>query len=138
MVSVQEGTLDRRRLDQVLWHVSRAKGRTTRLGAEFSLDIDPFLKENTFQERVLVAQHQTLICSMTVGGLQVVEILLMDTDGLFQLLDVLGSPLTEGRLSLAVALFPLLRSCIDLRNFISQEHLLSACQAPATMLRIVK
>jgi hypothetical protein len=44
---------------------------------------------------------------MAVGRLQVVEILLMDTDRLFQLLDVLCTPFAESRLSLAVALLPL-------------------------------
>jgi hypothetical protein len=48
-----------------------------------------------------------------MGGLEVSEVLLMSADGLFELLDVLGSPLSEGGLSLTVPLLPLFRRCID-------------------------
>ena len=38
----------------------------------------------------------------------------MDLDGLLELLDVLGTPLPEGSLGLAVPLLPLLRCGVDL------------------------
>lgn len=120
MVSVQQGTLDWWRLDHILWHMSWTKGWAACFGAQLSLDINPFLEEDTFQKRVLVTQHQALVRSMAVGRLQVVEILLMDTDRLLQLLDVLCSPFTESCLSLAVTLFALFRSRIDLRGFVSK------------------
>jgi hypothetical protein len=100
--------LDWGRLNHVLWHVSRAKRRTASFGAQLGLDINALLEQDTLQKRVLVTQHQTLIRGMAVGRLQVVEILLMNTDRLLQLLDVLGPPLAEGSLSLAVALLSLL------------------------------
>ena len=44
---------------------------------------------------------------MTVSGLEAVEILLMDTNRLFELLDVLRPSLSEGSLCLPVPLLPL-------------------------------
>jgi len=116
MVSVQEGPVDRWRLDHVLRHVGWAKGWTACFGAELCLHIDALLEEDSLQKRVLVTQHQALVRGMAVGRLQVVEILLVNTDRLFQLLDVLGAALPESGLSLAVALFPLFRSRINLRG----------------------
>jgi hypothetical protein len=40
----------------------------------------------------------------------------MHTDGLFQLLDVLGATLSKGRLGLTVPLLPLFGSSIDLNK----------------------
>ncbi len=45
---------------------------------------------------------------MAMGGLEVGEVLLMSSDGLLELLDVLGPALSECRLSLAIPLLPLL------------------------------
>lgn len=57
---------------------------------------------------------------MTVGRLQIMEVLLMDTDRLFQLFDVLGPPFAESCLRLAVALLTLFRSSIYLGELISE------------------
>jgi hypothetical protein len=43
-----------------------------------------------------------------MGSLEVMEVRLVDTDGLFELLDVLRASLAEGSLSLSVSLFALL------------------------------
>lgn len=56
-----------------------------------------------------------------MGSLQVMEIGLMNPDGFFQLFDVLRSALPESCLSLAVALFPLLRSGVYLEGIINQH-----------------
>ena len=51
-----------------------------------------------------------------MGGLQVMQIGLMNADGFFQLLDVLCPALSKGSLGLTVPLLPLLRSSINLRQ----------------------
>jgi hypothetical protein len=51
---------------------------------------------------------------MSMSSLEVGQVLLMGSDGLLELLDVLGPALTEGRLCLAVSLLPLLRRRVDL------------------------
>ena len=51
---------------------------------------------------------------MAVGGLEVMEVLLMDADGFFQLLDVLSPAFSERGLRLTIPLLPLLRSSVDL------------------------
>lgn len=73
-----------------------------------------FLEQDALQQRVLVAQHQTLVGGAAVALLQVLQGVLMVLDGALELLDVLGAALTEGSLGLAVALLALLRSGIDL------------------------
>ncbi len=45
---------------------------------------------------------------MAMGGLKVVQVLLVDADRLLQLLDVLGAAFAKGGLRLAVALLALL------------------------------
>jgi hypothetical protein len=45
---------------------------------------------------------------MAVSSLEVGQVLLMGPDGLLELLDVLGSALSEGRLRLAIPLLPFL------------------------------
>lgn len=49
-----------------------------------------------------------------MGSIQISQRLLLDTDSLLELLDVLGSPLSKRCLSLAVSLLPLLCGRIDL------------------------
>jgi hypothetical protein len=51
-----------------------------------------------------------------MSSIQISQSLLLDTDSLLKLLDVLGSPLAESCLSLAVALLPLLCGRIDLKH----------------------
>lgn len=53
--------------------------------------------------------------------LQVVEVLLVDLDGLLELLDVLGTPLPESSLRLAVPLLPFLRCGVDLDFIVSNK-----------------
>lgn len=67
-----------------------------------------FLEQDTLEQRVLVAQHQALVSSATMGCLEVVEIGLVDPDGLFELLDVLCAPFSERGLRLPVPLLALL------------------------------
>lgn len=51
---------------------------------------------------------------MAVAVLQALQGVFMLLDGSFELLDILGPPLPEGCLSLAVPLLPLLGRCIYL------------------------
>lgn len=53
--------------------------------------------------------------------MQVVEVLLVDLDGLLELLDVLGTPLPESSLRLAVPLLPFLRCGVDLDFIVSNK-----------------
>lgn len=80
---------------------------------KLSLHINAFLKQDTLKKRVLVAQHQALICGATMCGLEVVQIRLVDSDSLFELFDILGSPFSEGGLRLAVSLLAFLRRSVD-------------------------
>jgi hypothetical protein len=114
MMTVEDGSLDRRRLNKILRHVSRPKAWAAGLGTEFSLDVDALLQEDAFQKRVLVAQHQALIGRMPVSGLKIGEVLLMGADSLLELLDVLGPPFPESRLRLPVPLLPFFGCRVDL------------------------
>ena len=107
-MAAHDGTLDRRRLNQILGHVGWSEGRAASLGLEFSVYVDALLKKDSLEERILVAEHQTLIGSCAVGRLKVVEVGFMDADGLFQLLDVLCASLTESSLGLSVSLLAFL------------------------------
>lgn len=51
-----------------------------------------------------------------MGSLEVMEVLLVDTNSLLKLLDVLRPSLAEGGLGLPVALLPLFRGRIDLKG----------------------
>lgn len=110
---VQESPLNWRWLHQILGNMSWTKVWTASLGAKLSLHINTFFKENALEQRVLVTQHQALISRVPVGRLKVGEVLLMGANGLLQLLDVLGSPFSESRLSLPVSLLPFFRGRID-------------------------
>jgi hypothetical protein len=55
-----------------------------------------------------------------MGGLEVVKVGLMDTDGLLELLDVLSPALSEGGLSLPVPLLALLGRSIDLETSVDE------------------
>lgn len=114
MVAVQDSTLDRRRLNQVLGHVSRPKIRTASFSTQLRLHVNTLFQQNPLKKRVLVAQHQALVGSMAMGSLEVSQVLLMGADGLLELLDVLGSALTKSSLGLTVPLLSLLRCRIDL------------------------
>lgn len=96
--------------------MGRAEIGTAMLGLQLSLDIDALLEEDALKQRVLVSQHQTLVRSSTVGSVQISQRLFLNTDGLLKLFDVLGPPLAESCLSLAVALLALLRGRIDLEQ----------------------
>lgn len=84
------------------------------LGLKLSLHVDALLEEYALEQRVLISQHQTLVRGGTMSSIQVSQGLLLDTDGLLELLDVLGSALPKSCLSLAVSLLPLLCGRIDL------------------------
>lgn len=72
-------------------------------------------KQDPLQQGVLVSEHEALICRASVGGLEAVEVRLMDSDGLLELLDVLSAALTESRLGLSVPLLALLGGRVYLR-----------------------
>jgi len=114
VVSVHNSTLDWGRLNNVLGHVSWTQVWAASLCTKFGLNIDSLLKKNTLQQRVLVSKHQALVGGGAVSRLEVMEIGLMDADGLFELLYVLSSTFTEGSLSLSVPLLSLFGSRIDL------------------------
>lgn len=116
MVSVQERPRYWRRLNYVLRHVRRTKIGTAMLGLELSLHINALLEEYALKQRVLVSQHQTLVRGGTMGGIEIGQGLLLNTDGLLKLLDVLGAPFSESCLSLAVPLLPLLCGRINLET----------------------
>ena len=73
-----------------------------------------FFEQDAFEQRVLVAQHQALVGSAPMGRLKVVQVGLVDSDGLFELLDILCAPLSERRLRLPIPLLTLLGSGVDL------------------------
>ena len=100
------------RLDQI--HMSWTKIGTACLGTELGLNINAFLEQYSFKERILVAKHQTLVCCMSVSSLEIGQVLLMGTNSFLELLDVLGPPLSECRLCLAVSLLSLFRCSIYL------------------------
>jgi len=77
------------------------------------LYIDSFFEQDAFEQRVLVAQHQALVGSAPMGRLKVVQVGLVDSDGLFELLDILCAPLSERRLRLPIPLLTLLGSGVD-------------------------
>mgnify|MGYP005989002645 FL=1 len=107
-MAAHDGTLDGRRLNQVLGHVGWSEGRAASLGLELSVYVDALLEQDSLEERVLVAEHQTLISGCAVSSLEVVEVGFMAEDGLFQLLDVLRASLTESSLGLSVSLLAFL------------------------------
>jgi hypothetical protein len=113
VVSVHDSTLDWGRLNNVLGHVSWTQVWAASLCTKFGLNIDSLLKKNTLQQRVLVSKHQALVGGGAVSRLEVMEVGLMDADGLFELLYVLSSTFTEGSLSLSVPLLSLFGSRID-------------------------
>lgn len=105
--------------------------RTTGLDSQFSLNIYAYelsdrcfvfncivirtlFEKNAFQEGILVSQHETFISCTAMSSLQVVKISLMDANGFFKLLDVLGSAFSKSRLSLTIALLAFFGSCVDL------------------------
>jgi hypothetical protein len=113
-MSVHNSTLNWRRLNYVLGHMSRSQVWTTGLCAKLSLNIDSLFKKNTLKKRILVSKHQTLIGSSAVGRLEVVKVGLMDANGLFELFYVLCSTFSESSLSLSVPLLSLFGSRINL------------------------
>lgn len=130
-MSVHYGTLNRRWLNNVLWHVSWPQVWTTSLCAKLGLDVNSYrlgqfeirgdhpgrrtlLEENTLKERVLVSKHQALVGGGAVSRLKIMEVRFMDSDGLFELLYVFGAAFSKGGLSLSVPLLSLLGCCVDL------------------------
>ena len=73
-----------------------------------------FLEQDSFQQRILVPEHEALICCRAVALLKALQSLILLLDGSLELLDVLGPSLSKGGLRLAVTLLPLLRGRIDL------------------------
>jgi hypothetical protein len=72
------------------------------------------LKQDPLEQRVLVSQHQTLVCRAAMALLQTLQGLLIALDGSLQLTDILRTTFTEGSLGLSVTLLPFLRGSINL------------------------
>lgn len=72
------------------------------------------LEQDALKQRVLVPEHQALVGGVPVGSLQVVQVLLVHPDRLFELLDVFGASFAEGGLCLAVPLLTFLGRSINL------------------------
>lgn len=85
-------------------------------GLKLGLDVDALLEENALEQRVLVPEHEALVGCGAVGSIEVGQGLLLHTDRLLELLDVLGAAFSEGSLGLSVPLLPLLGSGIDLQH----------------------
>lgn len=130
-MAVYDGALQRGRLKHILEHMGRAQAGAAGLGVKLGLDVDAWtrrqwfgiergdgartlLEQDALEQRVFVPQHQTLVGGGAVGGLEIVEVRLVDTDSLLELLDVLGATLAERGLSLAVPLLAFLRGGVDL------------------------
>lgn len=73
-----------------------------------------FLQQDPLEQRVLISQHQTLICRAAMALLQALQGLLIALDGSLELTDILRTTFTEGSLGLSVALLPFLRGSINL------------------------
>lgn len=101
-------------MDKILGHVSGTKCWAARLCLQFGVDVNALFEQDTLEKRVFVPQHEAFIGSIAVSRLQIVQVGLMDTDGFLELLDVLGTALTESSLGLSVSLLALLRGSIDL------------------------
>jgi hypothetical protein len=86
-------------------------------------------QEDAFQQGVLIAQHQALVSRVAMSSLEIGQVLLVGADGFFQLLDVLGPPLTESGLGLAVSLLPFLRRSIDLRAALAEVRRVRVSEA---------
>lgn len=71
-------------------------------------------QKNPFQQGILVPQHEAFIRCRAVSRIEICQSLLMHSDGVFKLLDVLCSALSKGSLCLPVALLSLLRGSVDL------------------------
>jgi hypothetical protein len=76
------------------------------------MNVDAFFQQDSFQERVLVPQHEAFICGSPVTLLQALQGLFMVLDRCFEMLDILRPPLSESCLSLAVPLLAFLGSGI--------------------------
>lgn len=85
-----------------MWSKRRASFK-----CKFRLNIDTFLEQDTFKQRVLVPEHQTFVGGGTVTLLEVLECFFMMLDGGFELFDILGPSFTECCLSLAISLLAL-------------------------------
>ena len=73
-----------------------------------------FFQQNSLKQRVLVSQHQALVCCGTVALLQSMQRVLLSLYGGLQLLDIFCPPLSESRLSLTVPLLSFLRGGVYL------------------------
>ena len=74
-----------------------------------------FFQENSLQKRVLVTEHQTLICRAAVTLLKRLERLLIVFDGGLELLDIFRPPFTKRGLRLSVSLLSFFRRGIYLQ-----------------------
>ena len=139
MMSVHNGPLDWRGLNEIWWQMGRSQSRAASLCLKLGLHINAwdsmvsgcrvepclvgqtFLKKNSLEERVFVSQHQTLISGSAMSCLKVLQVAFMSTDRFFELLDILGSAFTKGCLSLPVSLLAFFRGGVNL-NVSTSTH----------------
>lgn len=79
------------------------------------------LQQNTFQQRVLVPQHEALVGRGPVALLQARQGVFVLLDSGFKLLDILSATLAKGSLRLPVALLALFGSRIDLEQISAHQ-----------------
>lgn len=84
------------------------RGRGEGFKKDVLVKVRTFFKKDSLQQRIFISQHQTLIGSVSVSRLQIVQVGFVNPDCLLELLDVLGATLAECGLGLSVALFALL------------------------------
>lgn len=73
-----------------------------------------FLEKDTFEQRVLVSEHQALVRGRAVALLETLKRLILMLDRGLELLDILRPPFSKGCLGLTIPLLSLLRGSIDL------------------------
>ena len=101
---------------QYLFKAVASASSTKKKGREIEmLQNNTFFQENPFQERVLVTEHQTFICSTAVTLLKRLECLLVMFNGSLELFDILRSPFAKRGLRLSVSLLSFFRRRIYLQ-----------------------
>lgn len=71
------------------------------------------MQQNSFQKRILIPQHQTIVCSAGACCLDASDFVPVNLDSVLELFYVFCSPLSKSSLSIAIAL-PASFGCKDL------------------------
>ena len=75
-----------------------------------------FLKQNAFEQRIFVSEHETVVGGGTMALLERGEGVVVLLDGGLELFDIFGATFTEGSLRLTVALLALFRRGVNLKG----------------------